>query len=103
MNIDLNINISIYIDINNDITGIMLSNKDFIVIRKMNDDKYMISYYSIKKEKYMTTKEIYSIITNKSSVKSNVENRLKFYNTCNKNIYPIGIMDSESLMKYNIV
>ena len=103
MNIDLNINISIYIDINNNITGIMLSNKDFIVIRKMNDDKYMISYYRIKKEKYMTTKEIYSIITNKSSVKSNVENRLKFYNTCNKNIYPIGIMDNESLMKYNIV
>lgn len=103
MNIDLNINISIYIDINNDITGIMLSNKDFIVIRKMNDDKYMISYYSIKKEKYMTTKEMHSIITNKSSVKSNVENRLKFYNTCNKNIYPIGIMDNESLMKYNIV
>ena len=47
MNIDLNINISIYIDINNDITGIMLSNEDFIVIRKMNDDKYMISYYKI--------------------------------------------------------
>ena len=102
MNIDLNINISIYIDINNDITGIMLSNEDFIVIRKMNDDKYMISYYSIKKEKYMTTEEMHSIITNKSSVKSNVENRLKFYNTCN-NIYPIGIMDNESLMKYNIV